>query len=61
MYDTLIPSTKSTKIFYFVRKETTYTYDRDDNTNNNDSSRTGRFSFKSSKKKKGILSSFFSI
>jgi hypothetical protein len=45
-YDTVIPSTNSTKIFYIVREETTYTYDRDDNNNNDDSSRTGRFIFK---------------
>jgi hypothetical protein len=45
-YDTVIPSTISTKIFYIVRKETTYTYDRDDNNNNDESSQTGRFIFK---------------
>ena len=45
-YDTVIPSTNSTKILYIVREETTYTYDRDDNNNENDSSQTGRFIFK---------------
>lgn len=44
-YDTAIPSTTSTKIFYFVREETTYTYDRDDNNNDNDLSQAGRLVF----------------
>ena len=29
-YDAVMPSTNSTKIFYLVREETTYTYDRED-------------------------------
>ncbi len=45
-YDTVIPSTNSTKIFYLIQEEITYTYDRDDNNNDDDLSRTGRFIFK---------------
>jgi len=30
-------STLPKEIFYFIRKETTYTYDRDDNTNDDES------------------------
>ena len=54
MYDTVIPSTNSTKIFYFIRKETTYTYDKYDDNNNDDddSSRKGRCIFKIIKENK---------
>jgi hypothetical protein len=45
MYDTVIPSIDPARIFYVVREETTYTYDRDDNNNNDNSSQTSRFQF----------------
>ena len=44
-YDTVIPSINPATFFYVVREETTYTYDRDDNNNDNKSSRTSRFHF----------------
>ena len=50
-YDTLISSKNSTNIFYFLRKETTYTYDRYDdddnniNNNNNNSIQAGKLIF----------------
>ncbi|CAF4480172.1 unnamed protein product, partial [Rotaria magnacalcarata] len=40
-YDRLIPSTSPTKFFYVLREETTYTYDRDDNSNDDDLLSTG--------------------
>ncbi len=33
----MISTTPPKEIFYFIRKETTYTYDRDDNTNDDES------------------------
>jgi hypothetical protein len=42
LHDTMIPSILPTEIFYVVREETTYTYDRDDNTNDDESVHTGR-------------------
>ncbi len=49
-----LPSILLTKTYYIVREETTYTYDKDDNNQNEELSETGRF-----KKEKRKPDSFF--